>query len=74
MIQLAPHYCVPRFELSVYEDVNSRTDTNDTVIYRITADTKTQMEKIIENTKKNYPGFKYRMHDYKYNTDTIEIF
>lgn len=64
MIEIAPNFKMERFELNVYEDVNSKTNTNDTVIYRDFADSELDKDKMLEKTAKAYKGFKYKLTDH----------
>ena len=47
MVELVPGINVERFELNVYEDPSSKTNTNDTVIYRDVADDEAGMGHLI---------------------------
>lgn len=64
MIEIAPGFKVERFELNIYEDVNSKTNTNDTVIYREFADSEIDRDKMMEKAANTYKGFKYKLTDY----------
>lgn len=63
MIKFVPFGKVERFEINIYEDMNSRTDTNDTVICRSFADNEDELNKMIENLTESYKGFKYTLTD-----------
>lgn len=64
MVELVPSINVERFELNIYEDPSSKTNTNDTVIYKDVADDEDSKEKILADATQKYKGFKYKLTDY----------
>jgi hypothetical protein len=73
MVELVPGINVERFELDVYEDISSKTNTNDTVIYRDVADDEAGKERILADATKKYKGFKYKLTDYGHKKPKSKI-
>lgn len=73
MVELVPGINIERFELNVYEDPSSKTNTNDTVIYRDVADDEVGKEGILVNATKKYKGFKYKLTDYGHKKPKSKI-
>lgn len=73
MVEMIPGFNVERYELKVFESLNSRTNTNDTVIYRDVADDEGGRDKILADATQKYKGFKYKLTDYGHKKPKSKI-
>ena len=64
MIEIAPNFKIQLFELNIYENIDSRTNTNDTVIARYFADSQMDCNEMMALASINHKGFKYKLTDY----------